>query len=186
MSDTPDPMNAPAPAPHPGLHFLNDAVHSAATNMLKRCCGSSRWVRAMVAARPFSSVDELRATARRIDDTLTRNDWLESFSHHPRIGDRAVLRARAAGWAGGEQGGVDAADDELLDALAEANREYERTFGFLFLICATGLTGRDMLAAVRERIASGTRDDEWKIAANEQRKITQLRLSKLIEEHTAS
>jgi len=141
-------------------------------------------VRAVVGLRPFATPEELQARAREVDETLSKNDWLEAFSHHPRIGDRHVLRARVAGWAGGEQGGVDASDDELLDALAQANHEYERKFGFLFLICAAGRTGREMLAAMHERL-DNDRANEWKVAADEQRKITQLRLAKLIEEHTA-
>ncbi|MBC7644471.1 MAG: 2-oxo-4-hydroxy-4-carboxy-5-ureidoimidazoline decarboxylase [Thermoleophilia bacterium] len=170
-------------SPATSLRFLNNASYGSAVDMLKRCCGSSHWVREMVNTRPYSTPEDFLAAARQTDDTLTKNDWLEAFSHHPRIGDRTVLRAKVAGWANGEQRGVDAADDLLLEALAEANLEYERKFNFIFLICASGVSGREMLAAMQQRLVND-RDSEWKIAAAEQRKITQLRLNKLIEEHT--
>lgn len=176
-------MSHVAPAPTP-IDRLNGADERAAAQMLERCCGSSHWVREMVARRPFADGAELAASAAAVDDTLTRDDWLEAFAHHPRIGDREVLRARVASWESGEQGGVDAADEQLLDDLAEANREYEARFGFLFLICASGLTGRDMLAAMHTRLANGDPATEWRVAADEQRKITQLRLTRMLEETT--
>jgi 2-oxo-4-hydroxy-4-carboxy-5-ureidoimidazoline decarboxylase len=165
--------------------FLDRASGDDATALLRRCCGSTHWVREMVDARPFGDSDTLRAQAERVADHLTRDDWLEAFSQHPRIGDREVLRARyasAGGWEGGEQSGVVDAGDDVLDALADANREYERRFGFIFLVCATGKSAADMLALLRERIENDPAD-EWRVAAAEQRKITQLRIDKLVAEH---
>jgi OHCU decarboxylase len=59
------------------------------------------------------------------------------------------------------------------------NRAYEEKFGFVFLICATGKTADEMLASLRERIEH-SREEEVRIAAEEQRKITELRLEKLV------
>ena len=63
-------------------------------------------------------------------------------------------------------------------ALAEGNREYERRFGYIFIVCASGKSADEMLrcsaAACRIRLMS-----EIRIAAEEQAKITELRLEKL-------
>ena len=96
-------------------------------------------------------------------------DWLEAFAGHPRIGERAEGRAAA------EQAGVAAAPAALLAALRDANRDYEERFGHIFLVCATGKSAAEMLELLRERLG-GEPAEELAIAAEEQRKITRLRL----------
>ncbi|MFK8003218.1 MAG: 2-oxo-4-hydroxy-4-carboxy-5-ureidoimidazoline decarboxylase, partial [Polyangiales bacterium] len=57
-----------------------------ARTALTRCCGSAKWVDAMLASRPFADDD---AVFTRADDawaTMERADILEAFTHHPRIG----------------------------------------------------------------------------------------------------
>ncbi len=181
-------MNSAATA----LDRLNALDSAQAFEMFSRCCGSQRWSSQMVARRPFTSSEHLLAAASEVDATLGREDWLEAFDHHPRIGDREVLRARLAaaaataspqgsGWERGEQAGVRADDEQLLDELAAANAAYEDRFGFIFLICASGLDGTTMLARCHERMSNDI-DVEWTVAAAEQAKISRLRLAKLLEE----
>ena len=109
-------------------------------------------------------------------------DWNEAFAHHPRIGGKQELRERFAAtrqWAAGEQAGVSGAPEAVLDALAEGNRDYESRFGHIFIVCATGLTAEVMLEKMERRLTNSA-DREIRIAADEQAKITQLRLQKLI------
>lgn len=163
---------------------LDGAPEAAAAEALARCCGARAWVRAMLAARPFGSRAALLAAADRADASLGDADWLEAFTHHPRIGDVDALRAKfasTAAWAGGEQAGAAAADDATLRALAEGNRDYEARFGHLFIVCATGLTAGEMLARLRGRMPNDP-DTERRIAAAEQAEITRLRLDKLLTE----
>jgi 2-oxo-4-hydroxy-4-carboxy-5-ureidoimidazoline decarboxylase len=112
---------------------------------------------------------------------LTREDWLEAFSHHPKIGDRDTLHKRFAATrhlSEREQAGVDGASGEVLDALAAGNRAYEEKFGYIFIVCASGKNATEMLGLLRSRLsndpASGLR-----IAAAEQAKITEIRLQHL-------
>ena len=107
---------------------------------------------------------------------LSEQDWLEAFAAHPRIGDK---RSDARGWSAQEQARVAGASQATLDALAEANRAYEAKFGFSYIVCATGKTADEMLAICRERLG-GDRAAEIARAADEQRKITELRLDKLV------
>jgi OHCU decarboxylase len=132
--------------------------------------------------RPFASHLELLSAAESAFKPLGEADWLEAFAAHPRIGDRAALAERFAStraWAEGEQAGTLAASDGVLDALAKRNRAYEERFGFVFIVCATGLRASQMLASLEERLGN-PRDVELSFAADEQRKITHLRLRKAL------
>jgi 2-oxo-4-hydroxy-4-carboxy-5-ureidoimidazoline decarboxylase len=162
------------------LDRLDDAAARAA---LERCCGSRRWVERVCDARPFRDRDALFAAAERAFVGLERADWLEAFAHHPRIGDVASLRAKyasTAAWAGEEQRGAAAADERTLEALAEGNRTYEQRFGYIFIVCATGKSAAEMLALLRARLPNPP-ERELGIAAEEQMKITRLRLARLLE-----
>lgn len=167
--------------PHANLDQVDTASEADAREFLTRCCGSRAWVDRMLARRPFGSDERLASAAREVWFALPPDDWLEAFSHHPRIGDRESLRSRfpqTADLSAAEQSGVQHASDETLDALAEGNRAYERKFGFIFLVCATGKTAGEMLALLRQRLAN-ERHAELQIAAAEQAKITALRLRRL-------
>ncbi len=168
------------------LERLDAADAGGAAEALRRCCGASAWVAAMLASRPFGSRDALFAAADRADAALSPEDWREAFAHHPRIGERAALRERfapTAGWAGREQAGAAQADAATLSALTEGNRAYEARFGHVFIVCATGRTAAEMLALLRERLANEP-DVELRVAAAEQARITRLRLAKLLEEES--
>lgn len=148
---------------------------------LTRCCGSSRWVAEMMARRPFGSNERLMEAAAEIWRGLSIEDWREAFSHHPRIGDRSSLEKKFATtkqWAADEQKGTAAAAPEVLDGLLVDNETYEKKFGYIFIVCATGKTALEMLNLLRQRLPNAP-DDEIRIAAAEQQKITKLRLEKL-------
>lgn len=104
-----------------------------------------------------------------------KKDWLESFTHHPEIGD---VKSLAEKFAGKEQAGVAAASKETIEALAKANRDYKKKFGFIFIVCATGKTADEMLCLLQNRLKN-TIDEEINIAMGEQHKITLLRFQKL-------
>ena len=166
------------------LAELNDLAESEARAAFERCCGASRWVEAMMAARPFGSFPAVVAASDDAFDELEEGDWLEAFRHHPQIGDVSELRkkfASTAAWAGAEQGGTAVASEATLAALAEENRAYRDRFGYIFIVCATGRSADEMLGLLRMRMGNHA-DAELAIAAEEQRKITGLRLMKLLAE----
>jgi len=149
---------------------------------LTRCCGSSEWVDLMLQQAPFESVEQVYRLAEQVADSLTAEDWLEAFTHHPQIGDVASLRqkfAQTADWAASEQAGSAEASEATLQALAEGNAAYLKKFGFIFIVCATGKSAEDMLALLQARLPNDP-EKELGIAAGEQRKITHLRLEKLL------
>jgi OHCU decarboxylase len=136
----------------------------------------------MAGRRPFESVDTLLAAADDVWRTTTPPDWDEAFSHHPRIGERsagAAVSPRAAAWSAGEQRAAAGSDADARAALAAATEEYERRFGRIYIVCASGRTAEELLADVRSRLGNDGRH-ERAIAMMEQAKITQLRLRKLV------
>jgi 2-oxo-4-hydroxy-4-carboxy-5-ureidoimidazoline decarboxylase len=152
---------------------------------LLRCCGCKRWVEEIADRRPFDSVGGLLAFSDSVWNSLSPEDWKEAFSHHPRIGDAGGLKekfAATAQWASKEQSGVESAPEEVLESLAEGNRLYERKFGYIFIVCATGKSAGEMLSMLRERLGNSP-DAEVIIAAGEQAKITNLRLQELVASH---
>jgi 2-oxo-4-hydroxy-4-carboxy-5-ureidoimidazoline decarboxylase len=158
--------------------WIDAATSADARAFLTTCCGSTRWVEQMLARRPFGDMERLLATAREEWFALEKDDWLEAFAHHPKIGDRASLRARfphTAHLSATEQSRVAAASDDTLDALAHLNRVYEERFGYIFIVCATGKSADEMLALLRARLSNDAQM-ELRIAAEEQAKITALRL----------
>jgi OHCU decarboxylase len=165
------------------INRINElSSHQAEPEFLK-CCGSTAWAKAMSGARPFSNSDELSAKADEIWWNLDEQDWLEAFRAHPKIGEKKAAAAQsteAAAWSAQEQSESERAAAETKAALAEGNREYEQRFGFIFIICATGRSAEEMLAALNGRL-NNDRKTEIRAAAEEQRKITQLRLQKLLE-----
>jgi OHCU decarboxylase len=169
-----------------GIARLNALPAEQAETELLNCCGSAQWAQRMAARRPFaeneSGLRELLDAADRIWRELGRADWLEAFSRHPKIGEKAAAKpgsAQARSWSEQEQSGASGAGEDVRQALADANREYEKRFGYIFIVCATGKTSEEMLAILRQRLQNGP-DTELPIAAEEQRKITRLRLEKLL------
>jgi 2-oxo-4-hydroxy-4-carboxy-5-ureidoimidazoline decarboxylase len=107
--------------------------------------------------------------------SLNWDDILQSINAHPRIGDRVP----AGGQSASEQSGAASAGDEVRRALADGNLAYERRFGHVFLICASGLSGQDMLDELRARLGNDT-DTERAVVRQELLKITRLRLTKML------
>lgn len=162
---------------------LNELPEEQLRRELHACCGSWRWVENVAFDRPFGDAEALHGSANRAADRLGREDWLEAFGHHPRIGDVEALRqrfgARSGGWSEGEQAGAQGAAESVLARLAEGNRRYEQRFGYLYIVCATGKSADEMLELLESRLGNDA-ETELRIAAAEQRKITRLRLDKLI------
>lgn len=162
---------------------LNNLTKETLLAELGKCCGAATWVSSMADDVPFLSENHLLKKAETIwSDECNVTDWLEAFTFHPKIGDVKSLQQKFAStkdWAAGEQAGVQKANDDIIAELAEGNKKYEEKFGFIFIVCATGKTAEEMLNLLNDRLANDY-EEEIKIAAQEQNKITQIRLKKLL------
>ncbi|AUX24790.1 bifunctional allantoicase/OHCU decarboxylase [Sorangium cellulosum] len=167
------------------LRLLNALTAPEAEAELRVACGASAWASQMAEARPFRDEEHLRATAEQVFARLGPEDWLEAFRAHPRIGEArpadvaAGKSALARRFSSQEQAGTSAADQETREALARDNRAYDEKFGHIFIVCATGKSAGEMLQILRERLEH-TPEEELAIAAEEQRKITAIRLKKML------
>ena len=167
------------------LEQINQAEAAAAGHMFLQCCTSESWIERMVAARPYASEQALRDGADEHWRGLTDADYLQAFEGHPRIGDVDSLKAKYANTkalAAGEQSGVNSATHAVIQKLAAGNQAYQAKFGFIFIVCATGKSAQEMSELLEERLPN-ERGIELRNAAEEQRKIFQLRLNQLLGSH---
>ena len=165
------------------LEKLNTLSPADAEAELFKCCGSAKWARQMVERRPFDDLKDLLAHAENIWWSLDETEWLEAFAHHPKIGEKSAAAGQsdeARRWSEAEQAKATAATRETALALGEGNRHYERRFGYIFIVCATGKSSEEILSILKERLENSP-ENELRIAAAEQAKITQLRLRKLLD-----
>jgi 5-hydroxyisourate hydrolase/2-oxo-4-hydroxy-4-carboxy-5-ureidoimidazoline decarboxylase len=159
------------------IKAFNKLSTAAKVKQLQSCCGSAAWGKQMIKHFPFANESNLIDAA--IDIWYNRcssADWLESFMHHPKIGDVKSLTKK---FAGKEQASVSAASAKTIKALSNANKDYEAKNGFIFIVCATRKPATEMLRLLEDRL-SNTIGEELHIAMGEQMKITILRFQKLI------
>jgi 2-oxo-4-hydroxy-4-carboxy-5-ureidoimidazoline decarboxylase len=164
-----------------------NALSAAATiELFRQCCGATAWCEGIASLRPFADLAALHQAADIAFDRLAKPDWIEAFSFHPKIGDIDSLRMKYAGnehWSASEQSGVSQADDHTIRQLIAGNREYETRFGYIFIVCASGKQATEMLGILGSRLHNDTAK-ELGVAADEQRKITHLRIDKLLNSTT--
>ena len=163
-----------------GLTRFNSEEAGALTTALLACCDVPAWAEALVMGRPYASLADLVAEADAAARHLSHEDIERALAAHPRIGERAQGEGTASGWSRQEQSTV-SRDERTQRELLEGNRAYEERFGRVFLICATGLGGDEILASLRHRLGNDDATEEA-VVAEELRKIALLRLRKLVEE----
>ena len=161
------------------LSDFNKQSNDEASKQLVTCCGSGKWLSLLMKGFPFANESDMVSKAEKAwYEQCNEADWLEAFTHHPKIGDVKSLTEK---FAGKEQAAVASASKDIIEALAKANNDYENKFGFIFIVCATGKSASEMLRLLLDRI-SNSREEELTIAMGEQHKITILRFKKLIED----
>ncbi len=169
------------PEAAPSLAVLNAMTAFDASAAFKRCCGSTKFADALAALRPFEDTAAMLRAAERVWWSLDEAAHREAFSAHPRIGEKKAPASGDTKWSAGEQGGTVAANAKTMSDLAEAQRVYDAKHGFLYIVCATGKSADAMLADCTARLANDPAS-ELRCAAEEQMKITRLRLAKLLVE----
>ncbi|MET7641144.1 2-oxo-4-hydroxy-4-carboxy-5-ureidoimidazoline decarboxylase [Streptomyces sp. NPDC005438] len=158
-----------------GLRWLNEQDPEAAAEALRAVCSADAWVRDVLAGRPYATPEALHAANTEAMERLTETELDQALAGHPPIG-----RPRDAKSAG-EQRGMADATDELRERVAELNQHYQDRFGHVFLICASGLTARQLHDALTERLAH-TPEVERRRTREELTRINRLRLERLLHE----
>jgi len=166
-----------------GIERFNALPAAQARKTLLDCCGSKKWAEQVLSRRPFADASQLRDVADGVWKSLSKEEWLAAFSHHPAIGAEQanLLQSETARqWSAGEQSKAQKALPQTLAVLAAANETYRARFGYVFLICAADKTSEEILKQLQQRLSNDP-EVELNTAAQEQRKITQLRLENLLE-----
>ena len=164
------------------LTWFNQLPPRAAWQTLLECCSAPGWAEHMTAGRPYSSAEDAIKQSGAIVAALSAADLAEALAGHPRIGERPAAGGgtpQAADWSRREQSGVDPDDASTTQALAEANLEYERRFGHIYLVCASGRTGKELLAVLHGRLRNEP-EAEWQVVRTELQNINALRLQRLM------
>jgi 2-oxo-4-hydroxy-4-carboxy-5-ureidoimidazoline decarboxylase len=157
------------------LGSFNGGPAQDAERTVLACCASRTFAKAVADGRPYPDPAALLAAVDATFKALSWDDIVEAMSEHPRIGDRAVR----GGVSAAEQSGAAAASDEVRQGLADGNVAYEQRFGHIFLICASGLSGLQMLYQLRARLGHDE-EAERAVVRDELRKITRLRMTKAL------
>ncbi|HKY60677.1 MAG TPA: 2-oxo-4-hydroxy-4-carboxy-5-ureidoimidazoline decarboxylase [Gemmatimonadota bacterium] len=163
------------------IEDLDAAPRAEAVERLRDCCGSERWANAVADRRPFGDLDRLLAAAEAAWAGLGPADWREAIEHHPRLGGSDLMGPRfdaTRSLSEHEQAGVLDAPETTRRALADAQREYEERFGYIFLIRASGRSATEILSRLERRMANDP-ETELAVAAGELREIARLRLERL-------
>jgi 2-oxo-4-hydroxy-4-carboxy-5-ureidoimidazoline decarboxylase len=168
-------MTNPSPQAAARFDAFNAAPAEAAERDVLACCASKAFAKAVADGRPYRDPAALLAAVDATFDVLNWDDIVEAMSEHPRIGDRAVRTGMSAA----EQSGAAAASDEVRQGLVDGNLAYEERFGHVFLICASGLSGQEMLTSLRARLGND-KEAERTVVRAELLKITRLRMRKML------
>lgn len=157
----------------PSLTEFNTAGADDVRPALTACLAVPRWVDAVLAGRPYATRSALLAAA---DIPLSSGETRAAMAAHPRIGEKPKGSGTEADWSRSEQSGVDNADE-----FAAANAQYEAKFGHVYLVCASGRSGEELLKILRSRLDNDPAT-ELAVAGRELVKIAELRLAKAVTE----
>ncbi|CAN5882655.1 hypothetical protein BH23ACT5_BH23ACT5_18380 [soil metagenome] len=162
------------------MRYLDSLFPQAAESFLRTACSSADWVANMEARRPYGQPETLLAVAESFFDQLSRQDWLEAFAAHPRIGEsRGSQEATGEALSQREQQGAAGADEAVAASLADVNRRYEEKFGYTYIVRAAGRSAHEMLSLAEQRLDNDP-DVELAVAAGQQREITRRRLRRML------
>ena len=156
---------------------------AAAVDEILPCCGSRAWADGMVGRRPLPDGAALLAASDETWRSLAESDWLEAFRSHPRIGGSQASKGasqQSVTWSAEEQQNVAGGEESVKIALAEGNREYERRFSRIFMVCATGKSPAEILKILQRRMKNDEHT-ELHEASDQQRQITRIRLKKWLQ-----
>lgn len=155
-----------------GLEAFNELPSEQVREVLLACCSSRAWSDRVSAGRPYGSTAQLHAASDEAVAAMTEADLDEALAGHPRIGERPG--SGHSGWSAREQSGVAGSGE-----LATANREYEERFGHVYLVCATGRTGSELLEILRQRLGNDPATERG-VVRDELGKINKIRLERLV------
>ncbi|MET3862194.1 2-oxo-4-hydroxy-4-carboxy-5-ureidoimidazoline decarboxylase [Dietzia sp. 2505] len=165
----------------PALRGFDTAPADDLLPVLTELSGSAGWAQAVLEGRPYRSREALHAAARRVLAEQSDGDVLVAVDAHPPIGANVGAGAEPVGDASArEQSAAATGDSELARRLSEGQRRHAEHFGHAFLVCATGLSAREIVSELDRRIALGAAE-ELACTREHLARINALRLDRLLD-----
>ncbi|MDV8003830.1 2-oxo-4-hydroxy-4-carboxy-5-ureidoimidazoline decarboxylase [Rhodococcus sp. IEGM 1318] len=158
-----------------GLGAFDALVDRQAVAALLECCHSAMWAEQIAGSRPFADLKALFDTADAVLAKLPESEIDDALSGHPRIGERTESASSIR-----EQSGVSSATEDVLAELRQKNAEYEDKFGHVYLVCASGKSGTELLDILRGRLRNDPAT-ERSVLRTELAAINRIRLARLID-----
>lgn len=161
---------------------FNQAPAHQIQALLKHCVHIDVWGTCIIQQRPFNDRHALITYAKQLAQSWTWEDILAALNTHPRIGEKkaqAQLSTQEQEFSDREQAALHP-DQETLDALYAGNLAYEKKFGFIFLIKASGLDSQHILTALNFRLVNDL-ESEKRIVHQQLSEIALLRLAQEIQ-----
>lgn len=164
------------------LSEFNHNSSNDVSSLLQQCVHIPRWSNEILTERPFASVNALLKYAEQRAQTWSWEEVLTALHTHPRIGEKkaqSVLSEKEQQFSNREQSSLNA-NRETLEAIEKGNLAYEKKYGFIFLIKASGLNSEDILTALNYRLNNDP-EIEQRIVQQQLLEIALLRLSQEIQ-----
>ncbi|EOM76352.1 2-oxo-4-hydroxy-4-carboxy-5-ureidoimidazoline decarboxylase [Rhodococcus rhodnii] len=165
-------MNTPHEDSGRSVAAFDAELAAQARSELEAICSSPAWAERITQRRPFRTLETLQAVAERTLRELSESEIDDALAGHPRIGDRADNASSAR-----EQAAVTTAGDDVRARLREGNAEYERRFGHVYLVCASGRSAEELLAILEARLGNDP-ESERAILRDELAAINRLRIAR--------
>ncbi|MEI4273571.1 2-oxo-4-hydroxy-4-carboxy-5-ureidoimidazoline decarboxylase [Klenkia sp. LSe6-5] len=161
------------------LADFNTADDEQLAGALVACNAAASFAPAVVAGRPYDSVDALVDWAGEVSRALPWAEVGDALAAHPRIGDRVTGDSAEASSSRREQASMSGAADDVRAAILAGNRDYEAKFDQVFLVRAAGRTPEELLAELQRRLGH-TPDQERPEVVEQLAQITELRVRGLV------
>lgn len=158
-----------------GIDALNAMPVDDLRTSLLGVCASTRWANAVVQSRPYDGVAGLYARSDEAVQALDDAALGEALGGHPRIGDRPDTAASRR-----EQASMADAGVAIADRIRTGNVAYEKTFGHVYLVCASGKSPDELLGILEARLHNDPVTERG-VILGELAAINRLRLARLVE-----
>jgi 2-oxo-4-hydroxy-4-carboxy-5-ureidoimidazoline decarboxylase len=131
------------------IEDFNALPDTEAEARLYACLADRRWAAEVCSRRPYSDAQSFLTAAGNALNGLTNDDWVAAFKAHPRIGERGGDAPESSAR---EQSRAMQSSASTVLALIAQNPRYEKKFGHVFLIKASGRSAEEILSELRRRM----------------------------------
>jgi allantoate deiminase/N-carbamoyl-L-amino-acid hydrolase len=169
------------------LEQLNNSDVTAFTATLHGIYEHSPWIPERAAAqRPFANITALKLAMQAVVSSAAREEQLGLIRAHPELAGKAAISGELTAESTGEQAkaGLNNCSPEEFATLQKLNADYNKKFGFPFILAVKGADGqglsRQAIIATFSRRLKNQFDDELAEALRQIGRIAEMRTNDLL------